>query len=104
MIKLFPPRTVKEVRSFIGMYSVYQRLILSFSRGSQAPYKLTEKFRKCEWTKECQTAFELLKELLKAAPVLTYPDMSKPYILYTDASYWCLGVCLTQVHNKDNNN
>ena len=29
-------------------------------------------------------------------PVLAYPDPSKPYILYIDASDDCIGVCLCQ--------
>ena len=92
-----PPTTVKGVRSFIGMCSYYRRLIPNFSEIAKPIIKLTKKFAKFDWNKCCQTAFDLLKKLLTTAPVLTYPDPNKPYILYTDASDECIGACLTQI-------
>ena len=41
-----------------------------------------------------------LKESLISVPLLTYPDTSKPYILYTDASDDCIGACLCQHHEE----
>ena len=101
--ELSPPTTVKEVRSFIGICSYYQRLIQNFSEITKPLFKLSKKCPKFEQTKECQAAFELLKELLTTAPVIAYADTSKAYILYTDASHGCICACLTQVHNEDNN-
>jgi hypothetical protein len=49
-------------------------------------HKLTEKGRKFEWTNECQTAFEELKNRLVSSPILVHPDFSKKFILDTDAS------------------
>ena len=34
-------------------------------------------------------------------PLLAYPDLNKPYVLYTDASDTCIGACLTQQHEKE---
>ena len=53
-----------------------------------------------EWNKECQAAFDHLKEYLTTSPLLSYPDTSKPCILYTDASYDCIGACLCQAHEE----
>ncbi|CAC5416202.1 unnamed protein product [Mytilus coruscus] len=38
-------------------------------------------------------------ELVKV-PLLAYPDLNKPYVLYTDASDNCVGACLTQVQES----
>ena len=40
------------------------------------------------------------KESLTTVPVLAYPDTSKPYILYTDASVDCIGARLCQHHGE----
>ena len=44
-------------------------------------HKLTEKGRKFEWTNECQSAFEELKNRLVSSPILVHPDFSKNFIL-----------------------
>ena len=45
---------------------------------------------------ECEKALQLLKELLTIAPVLSFPDFSRPFILETDASGTGLGAVLAQ--------
>ena len=82
------------------MCSYYRRFSPKFSAIAKPLIKLTKKFAKFEWTKECQIAFDLLKEGLTTVPLLVYPDTSKPYILYTDASDECIGACLCQHHEE----
>ena len=52
-----------------------------------------------KWTLECQHSFEELKYKLTTAPVLAYPDFSKPFILDTDASDFGIGGVLSQKGN-----
>ena len=54
-----------------------------------------------QWTPACQEGFDQLKKALTEAPVLAYPDYSKPFILETDASLKGLGAVLSQ--KGDNN-
>jgi hypothetical protein len=97
VIKSLPPPTnVKQVRSFIGMCSYYRRFIPRFSEIAQPIISLTRKYAKFKWDVNCQQAFDTLKHKLAAVPMLGYPDIDKPYILYTDASNDCIGACLTQ--------
>ena len=49
-----------------------------------------------EWTPKCQEAFEKLKELCTEAPVLAYPDFTKPFKLHIDACDRGLGAILYQ--------
>src|SRR6266540_3433816 len=49
-----------------------------------------------EWTVDRQKAFEAIKIKLATAPVVTYPNFDKPFILYTDASGGGVGAVLHQ--------
>ena len=90
------PRTVKEVRGFIGMCGYYRRFVPNFSQIASPLFDLTKKFARFHWTEECQKAFDFLKKSLTVVPLLAYPDIEKPYMLYTDASDTCIGAVLTQ--------
>jgi transposase InsO family protein len=96
-IKNMPaPKSVREVRGFIGTMSYYRRFVPNFSKIAGPLINLTKKYARFKWTPECQTAFDFLKDSLAVVPLLAYPDTNKPYVLYTDASDNCLGACLTQ--------
>ena len=90
------PTSVREIRGFIGMCSYYRRFIPNFSQIAEPLIDLTRKYAKFKWSETCQKAFDYLKESLTVVPLLTYPDINKPYVLYTDASDDCVGACLTQ--------
>ena len=107
MRQMLPPTCVREVRGFIGICSYYRRFNPNFSAIAKLLIRLTKKFAKFYWSKECQAGFNFIKDSLTAVPVLAYPDTRKPYILYTDSSDDFIGVCLcqeqdTQVEMKSN--
>ena len=52
------------------------------------------------WTKQHQEIFEILKEKLTTAPILSYPDFNQSFILSTDASTTGLGAVLSQKDNE----
>ena len=49
----------------------------------------------------CQESFELLKTSLMKEPILTYPDPSLPYVLFTDASKYAWASVFTQEKTHD---
>ena len=91
-----PPKTVREVRGFLGMCSYYRRFIPDFSGIAEPLTDLTKDRVKFIWDDRCQNAFDKLKRELAKEVILAYPDPSKPYKLYTDASDLAIGACLTQ--------
>ena len=38
-----------------------------------------------EWTEQCESAFQLLKAELTKMSTLQYPNLNKPFKLFTDA-------------------
>ena len=90
------PKSISEVRNFLGLAGYYHRLIQSFSRIAEPLTKLTRKEVKYQWTEECQLAFKELKDRLTIAPVLAIPDGSKGMVIHSDASGLGLGCVLMQ--------
>ena len=52
------------------------------------------------WCEQCELSFQVLKDTLVSAPILKYPDTSKPYIIFTDASKYGWAGVLTQEHTS----
>ncbi|CAG2210599.1 Transposon Ty3-G Gag-Pol polyprotein,Transposon Ty3-I Gag-Pol polyprotein [Mytilus edulis] len=95
-IKTLPnPVTVKEV-SFIGACSYYRRFIPNFSKISIPLVALTKNMLNFNGMRNVKELLIFLKYSLTVTPLLAYPDLKKPYVLYTDASNDTIGACLTQ--------
>jgi len=93
---LGPPQDVKSVRSFLGMANYYRGYIKSFATLALPLTDLTKAKEPFRWGPEQQHAFDALKVALTRAPILAHPDISRPYILYTDASDKAIGAILVQ--------
>ena len=103
------PETEKELCSFLGLTSYYQRYIKGFSVIAKPLNNLLGGTRKKlrnktssaasfveRWNSDCAYAFQELKNKLISAPILSYPDFTQPFILETDASHSGLGAILSQ--------
>ena len=95
------PRTVKQVKSLVGLAAYYKRFIASFGEICKPLYQLCEKNRKFVWTDECQKAIDTLKEKLTTAPILSYPLEGYEFVLDTDASQFTVGAILSQEPNGE---
>jgi hypothetical protein len=91
-----PPKSVHQIPSFLGLAGYYRRLIPDFSQIAKPMTELLKKGVKFVWSEECDKAFHTLREHLTSAPVLTQPDMSKPFQVFCEASGTGLGCVLMQ--------
>ena len=91
-----PPKNLTELQSFLGLVGYYRRFIPTFANIAQDLFELLKKDVSYEWSDGCNQSFKNLKAALMTAPVLRYPDFSKPFILFTNASLSELGVVLSQ--------
>ncbi len=96
------PKNVKELRQVLGFMSYYRRFVPGFAQLARPLHALVGKGGKgkivepLNWTTECQTAFDKLKQCLMSPPVLAYPDFSQSFVLTTDGSLHGLGAVLSQ--------
>jgi hypothetical protein len=90
------PRSVTQIRSFLGLAGYYLRFILNFSKIAKPMTKFLEKDGKFKWSPQCKEVFLTLKKLLTTAPVLTQPDIEKSFDMYCDASDMGIGGVLMQ--------
>ena len=95
------PKSVKQIRSFLGLCSYYRKFVFNFSDIARPLHKLTENKVPFVWTNDCQVAFEKLKAALTSSEILAYPssDLKNPFILDADASNDGLGGVLSQVQD-----
>ena len=100
------PKTVYDVRSFLGFIGYYRRFIKDFSKiakqirevitGLENQSKRTAKKTLIEWAEAADSAFVHLKNLCTSTPILAYPDYQLPFLLHTDSSSEDLGAVLYQ--------
>ena len=90
------PRSVHQIRQFLGLAGYYRRFIPDFSKIAQPMTKLLQKEAKFVWGPACEEAFQSLKTFLTTAPVLAQPDIERPFDVYCDASKMGLGCVLMQ--------
>ena len=96
-VQEFPvPRNAKDIKSFLGLASYYRRFIPDFSKHAKPLTNLLKKDVPFNWTNAQQLGFEQLKEKLVTAPILIYPDFSKPFVLTCDASNYAISAILSQ--------
>lgn len=93
------PKSPTENRSFLGLARYYRRFIKNFSKIAKPLTLLTQKNKDYVWGDEQEKAFQLLKEKLCNAPVLTLPDGPNDFVVYCDASHQGFR-CVLMQHGK----
>ncbi len=109
ILTIQPPKNVRELRHFLGMVQYYRDL---WARRSKMLAPLTSLVGECgqtkvsrakgtkkapwHWDKVHQRAFDHVKATIAREVVLAYPDYSKVFEIYTDASSKQLVAVITQ--------
>jgi hypothetical protein len=109
ILAIKPPTGVRQLRHFLGMVQYYRDL---WARRSNMLAPLTSLVGECgqtkttkakgtkkvpwHWDKVHQKAFNHVKATIAKDVVLAYPDYSKVFEIYTDASSKQLGAVITQ--------
>ena len=94
--------TYTKVKSFVGLVGHYRCFIKGLAKIAAHLYDLTsgdnkdKKSEHIDLSPEVHEAFDHLKAACLQAPILAFPDFSKPFLLETDASGRGLGAVLSQ--------
>ena len=91
-----PPKTVKAIRAFLGFCNFYRKFIPSFSNLVAPLTALTRKDVTWTWGPDQQSAFTTLLSLFQTTPILHLPDVTRPFVVMTDASLVASGGILMQ--------
>ena len=87
-----PPDTYTKVKSFIGLVGHYRRFIKGFAKIAAPLYDLTSGDNKDKKSEHV----DLSPEARVQAPILSFPDFNKPFLLEMDAFGRGLGAFLSQ--------
>ena len=90
------PKSVFEIRSFLGLAGYYRRFIVDFFIIAAPMTRLTRKEVNFEWDDRYEEAFQELKRRFTSAPILIVPDRGQGYTVYCDALRAGLGCVLMQ--------
>jgi hypothetical protein len=93
------PKSIKQVRGFLGLAGWYRRFIANFSEITTPITNLLSGKKKFIWTEGAQNAFDQLKAALTSAPVLQNPDFKRKFYLHCDASDYGVGAVLVQLND-----
>ncbi|KAJ8652105.1 hypothetical protein O0I10_012295 [Lichtheimia ornata] len=91
-----PPRSVGDVRSFMGLTGYYRRFIPKYADLMAPVSDLLKKNKIFKWEEPQQEAFNQVKMYLVHYPTMAFPDQDQVQVLTTDASHLRLGAVLSQ--------
>ena len=95
------PRNEKQLLGYLRYASYYRKFIRGFAYIADPLNKLVQKYHSFQWTVECEDAFKAMAKAFLEVVTLLYPNISKPFIVETDANDVGIGAVLSQL-NKSN--
>ncbi|MBO1694920.1 ribonuclease H family protein, partial [Bacteroides uniformis] len=84
------PKTVTEVRSFLGATQYWRNFIVNFSSIATSMHAMKSVKKGFQWGGKQQQDFEALKDKISSALVLALPNLRQPFEIHTDASDYAM--------------
>ena len=77
-----PPWNSKEIQKLTGMTATLNRFISRSTDKCRPFFLLMNKWKGFEWTKECDQAFQQLKDYLSRPPIMSSPETDEVLFAY----------------------
>ena len=81
ILKLPPPSTKRQVRSFVNLAGYYRRFMDGYAAMTRPITLLLKDNADFYWNEECDRGFTQVKDALASEPILRYPDWSKEFYI-----------------------
>lgn len=100
------PKTIKELRRFLGLLNFFRRFLPRVAHTQTALNEYLRGSRKndnreIQWTELAETEFVNCKKLLSNAALLAHPKPDAELVLHVDASDFAIGGALFQINGKN---
>ena len=95
------PKTIKEVRAFLGTVGFYGKFIPNIAARRRPLNELLKKGVKFDWSPECEHTFNDLRMCLTSEPLLIRPNYNDIFVITTDASDYAIGAVLSNEKTTD---
>ena len=95
IVKATRPKSVTELKAFLGLLNYYGKFILNLSSILHPLYELLHHKVRWTWTSDREKAFTLATAVLTSDSVLIHFDPNMPLILACDASAYGIGAVLS---------
>ena len=81
------------------MATILNRFISRSANRCRLFFYLLNKWKRFEWTKECASAFQQLKEYLSWPPVMSKPKVDEVLYAYIDVASHAISLVLVRIDN-----
>ena len=95
-----PPTNKKELQSFLRMCGYYRTFIAQYSQVTAPLTDLLSEKNPYSWKEKQDVAFQTLKQRLSTSPILIFPNFTKTFYVFSDASDRAVGAVLCQEINN----
>ncbi len=96
MLAMEEPKNRRQLRAFIGLVNYYRDMWRRRSHVLAPLTALCSETKKFVWGEPQREAFIEAKKMLSKQAILAFPDFTKTFVIYTDASKYQLGGVITQ--------
>ena len=94
IVKLPPPRTIRQLQSLQGKGNFLRRFITNYAEITKGFMHLLKKDVPFIWDGVAQSSFNALKDALMSSLVLKAPDFNRDFFLYLAAGESTMGMDL----------
>ena len=93
------PQNPIEVQKLIGMAAALNRFISRSADRCRLFFLLIKKWKGFEWTEECATTFQQLRDYLARPPIMSSPEPDEVLFAYIAVAPYATSLVLIQVDN-----